>query len=63
MLIRRGGSLRLTACPLVDDEPSFDRDPGIELGAPAPILPLHRRCTLCRGTDVNYVGAASVPGV
>src|SRR6185369_10425557 len=30
MLIRRGGELRLTACPLVDDDPAFDAAPDLE---------------------------------
>jgi hypothetical protein len=63
MLIRRDGHLRLTACALVDDDPAFDRPADIESALAAPITPVHRRCSLCRGGDVNYVGAEQPTGV
>jgi uncharacterized Fe-S cluster-containing radical SAM superfamily protein len=63
MLIRRDGLLRLTACALVDDDPAFDHPAEIESALAAPINPVHRRCSLCRGGDVNYVGAESRQGV
>lgn len=63
MLIRREGQLRLTACPLVDDEPSFDLPADIEMALSTPIKPLHRRCRLCLQAGVNYVGADAVAGV
>jgi molybdenum cofactor biosynthesis enzyme MoaA len=63
MLIRREGQLRLTACALVDDDPLFDRPADIASALCAPISPVHRRCSLCRGEDVNYVGADGPHGV
>ncbi|MFO1504666.1 MAG: radical SAM protein [Steroidobacteraceae bacterium] len=63
MLIRRDGELKLTACALVDDDPIFDRPPDIESALATPINPLHRRCSLCRSCDVNYVGAVGPTGV
>lgn len=63
MLIRRDGLLKLTACALVDDDPSFDRAPDIESALATPIDPVHRRCRLCLGVGVNYVGADGQAGV
>ena len=63
MLIRRHGLLKLTACALVDDDPDFDRPAQIETALGAPIVPSHRRCSLCFSCDVNYVGAAPRLGV
>ena len=63
MLILRDGELRLTACALVDDDPAFDRLADVESALAAPINPTHRRCSLCLGGDVNYVGAAAQAGV
>jgi hypothetical protein len=63
MLIRRGGRLQLTACTLVDDEPAFDGPPDLAAALAAPINPVHRRCSLCLGGGVNYVGADAPPGV
>lgn len=63
MLIRRDGHLRLTACALVDDDPAFDRPADIESALAAPTNPVHRRCSLCLGGDVNYVGDEGPVGV
>jgi organic radical activating enzyme len=63
MLVRRHGSLRITACALVDDEPAFDRPPDVESALAAPIHPVHRRCRLCLSGGVNYVGADAPTGV
>ena len=63
MLIRREGELRLTACALVDDDPGFDRPADIETALAIPTKPLHRRCRLCLGGGVNYVGAEAPAGV
>jgi molybdenum cofactor biosynthesis enzyme MoaA len=63
MLIRREGRLKLTACALVDDEPAFDGPPDLAEALAAPINPVHRRCSLCLGGGVNYVGADAPPGV
>jgi hypothetical protein len=63
MLIRRGGALRLTACPLVDDDPAFDAVPDLEQALRSSIQPTHRRCTLCRGVGVAYVGTTPAAGL
>lgn len=63
MLIRRDGELRLTACALVDDDPAFDAPADIELARDTPIQTVHRRCRLCLGAGVNYIGADPRPGV
>ena len=63
MLIRRDGALKLTACALVDDDPAFDRAPALESALATPIDPVHRRCRLCLGGGVNYVGADGQAGV
>lgn len=63
MLIRRAGALRLTACPMVDDDAGFDRAADLDLAASSPISPLHPRCGLCRNTGVNYIGDAPGGGV
>jgi molybdenum cofactor biosynthesis enzyme MoaA len=63
MLMRREGRLKLTACTLVDDEPAFDGPPDLAEALAAPINPVHRRCSLCLGGGVNYVGADVPPGV
>ncbi|MEO8313906.1 MAG: radical SAM protein [Pseudomonadota bacterium] len=56
MLIRREGALRLTPCPLVDDDPGFDAPASLEMACRTPTSPLHSRCRICRDTGVNYVG-------
>jgi hypothetical protein len=63
MLIRRDGLLRLTACPLVDDDPGFDRPADLAAALSTPTNPVHRHCSLCLGGGVNYVGADARPGV
>jgi len=63
MLIRRGAALRLTACPLVDDDSAFDAPPSLELALANPILPTHPRCHICRSVGVNYIGADAPGGV
>jgi sulfatase maturation enzyme AslB (radical SAM superfamily) len=57
MLIKRNDALWLTACPMVDDEPAFDRTPDLRAALKAQILPVHRRCTTCLAAGVCYGGA------
>jgi hypothetical protein len=63
MLIRRDGALRLTPCPLVDDDPAFDAPPHLETACKAATSPVHPRCGLCQSVGVNYVGGAVSSGV
>ncbi len=63
MLIRRDGALRLTPCPLVDDQPAHDAPPDLDLALANPISPTHPRCSLCRSPGVNYIGADLPVGV
>jgi molybdenum cofactor biosynthesis enzyme MoaA len=63
MLIRREGELRLTACALVDDDPAFDRPAQLDAALRAPVAPVHRRCSMCRAGDVNYVGTDPPSGL
>ena len=56
MLLRRGGALALTACPMVDDDPGFDRPGELSGAAMAPVQPLHRRCAACLAGQVRYGG-------
>ncbi len=57
MLIRRDASLRYTACPLVDDDPSFDLGPSLGPALAAMVQPRHARCTTCLTQGVPYAGA------
>ena len=61
MLIRRAGSLRLTACPLVDDDPAFDAPPDLKQAGCSAVETVHRRCTLCRGVGVGYIDTVARP--
>jgi organic radical activating enzyme len=56
MLIKRQDSLWLTACPMVDDEPAFDRPPDLRAALAAPIQANHRRCATCLRAGVRYGG-------
>ncbi len=56
MLIRRDGRLRLTACPLVDDDPAFDQPPDFVATACSAVAPTHRRCATCLACGVRYGG-------
>jgi uncharacterized Fe-S cluster-containing radical SAM superfamily protein len=55
MLLKRGGSLHLTACPMVDDDVGFDQPPDLPLAA-TEIVAAHRRCQTCLAAGVNYGG-------
>jgi sulfatase maturation enzyme AslB (radical SAM superfamily) len=57
MLIRRDSVLRLTPCPLVDDDAGFDASPDLELSLTRAVSPTHPRCNLCRDRGVDYIGA------
>jgi len=56
MLLRRGGALALTACPMVDDDPGFDMPPELPGTIAAPVEPRHRRCAACLAGEVRYGG-------
>ncbi len=56
MLLRRDGTLRFSACPLVDDDPLFDVGSDLEVALAAEIAPSHPRCDICRSVGVNYIG-------
>ena len=63
MLIKRGDVLRLTACPLVDDDAAFDAPADLAAAIARPVTPTHARCNLCRTVGVNYVGTDGASGV
>lgn len=56
MLLKREGSLQITACPLVDDDAAFDQPPGLQQAAASAIVATHRRCAACLQTGVDYSG-------
>jgi uncharacterized Fe-S cluster-containing radical SAM superfamily protein len=56
MLINRGGNLQLTACALVDDDPSFDQAPELAQALASAVAPGHPRCRLCLACGVDYTG-------
>jgi pyruvate-formate lyase-activating enzyme len=58
MLLRRGGQLRIAPCPLVDDDPSLDLPDELCVALAQPVEPRHRRCRICLGQGVNYVGSS-----
>jgi pyruvate-formate lyase-activating enzyme len=53
MAVVRGKQLRLTACPLVDNDVSFDADPNLAESLAAPIVPRHTHCRICLSQGVN----------
>jgi pyruvate-formate lyase-activating enzyme len=55
-VLRRAGSLRYTACPLVDDDPGFDISARLDDAIAAAVQPRHRRCAICLGSGVDYGG-------
>jgi sulfatase maturation enzyme AslB (radical SAM superfamily) len=57
MLVRRDDRLRLTPCPLVDDDATFDASPDLESSLASLTSPTHSRCSLCRNKGVDYIGA------
>jgi organic radical activating enzyme len=57
MLIKRGDALWLTACPMVDDDVSFDRPADLRAALTSQIQPAHRRCSTCLRADLRYGGA------
>jgi uncharacterized Fe-S cluster-containing radical SAM superfamily protein len=59
MVLRRGGSLRLHACPLTDDAIRFDVGDSLDAALAAPVLPDHARCQRCFDPGVDYAGIAS----
>lgn len=56
MLLRRGGALALTACPMVDDDPGFDLPAELPAAMAVAIEPRHRRCAACLAGEVRYGG-------
>ena len=56
MVLRRAGSLRYTACPLVDDDAGFDISAQLDDAIATAVLPRHRRCAICLGSGVDYGG-------
>ncbi len=58
MLLRRGGAMRLHACPLTDDAARFDKGGSLDAALAARVLPDHPRCSLCFDSGVNYAGIA-----
>ncbi len=62
MLLKRDGSLRLTACPMVDDDAAFDRPPDLQLTLSSATVATHRRCRTCLGTGVDYGGIHTASG-
>ncbi len=58
MLLKRAGNLHLTACALVDDDPSFDLLPELAAALAAAVAPRHVRCRLCLSGGVDYTGDA-----
>jgi Radical SAM superfamily len=63
MLVKRDHSLRLTPCPLVDDDAGFDAPADLAAAITHAVAPTHPRCNLCRTVGVNYVGADGASGV
>jgi Radical SAM superfamily len=63
MLIKRDHALRLTPCPLVDDDAAFDAPADLAAAIARPVTPTHARCTLCLGVGVNYIGADAMDSV
>jgi organic radical activating enzyme len=56
MLIKRGGALWLTACPMVDDDSAFDRTADLRGALATPVQPTHRRCAICLRAGLRYGG-------
>jgi hypothetical protein len=57
MLIKRHDALRLTACPMVDDDIAFDRPADLRAALASQIQPAHRRCLTCLRAGLRYGGA------
>jgi len=56
MLLRRGGTLRISPCPLVDDSPGLDLGPSLAAALTQPARLSHARCRLCLSKGVDYAG-------
>jgi uncharacterized Fe-S cluster-containing radical SAM superfamily protein len=56
MLLRRGGTLRIAPCPLVDDMPSLELGTSLAASLHQPARLNHARCRLCLANGVDYAG-------
>ena len=56
MLLRRGGTLRIAPCPLVDDSPELELGPALGSALTQPARLVHARCHLCLSQGVDYAG-------
>jgi hypothetical protein len=61
MLLRREGTLRVSACPLTDDDVRFDLGTELAAAMAATVAPRHPRCATCLLDGVNYWGGAPCP--
>jgi hypothetical protein len=62
MFVKREGTLRLMPCPLVDDDASMDLHPPLGVALAQAVETRHRRCSVCLGPGVNYVGDLRASG-
>jgi hypothetical protein len=62
MLFKRESQLRLSPCPLVDDDPSMDIPLALGDALARPVVARHRRCSVCLTQGVNYVGDPQATG-
>lgn len=56
MVLKREGKVRFTPCPLVDDDASMDIHGPLGATLTQTVVARHRRCSVCLGQGVNYVG-------
>lgn len=57
MVLRREGHLRVHACPLTDDDTTFDLGTSLQAATKTGVVASHARCAVCLGPGVDYAGA------